>query len=90
MLEGGLTGAQDLKLAMEGDVVQLFRLLQLPLQLLHISRPLVDLACMHGEFLLLLDDGAGLGLGRCVELLRIGKGPLGLGVVLGDGLHLQL
>jgi hypothetical protein len=69
-LEGGLTGAQDLELAIECDGVQLFLLQQsslplqqLPLQLFHISRPLVDLACAHGEAVLLLDDGTGPGLG---------------------------
>jgi hypothetical protein len=79
----------------EGDVIQLLPLLQLPLSLLkqplqlyHLPRPLVDLACVHNKVLLLLDDGTGPGLGRCVELLRIGKGPLGVGITLGDGLHL--
>jgi hypothetical protein len=38
----------------------------------------------------LLDDGAGLSLGRCIQLLHVGKGPLGVSVVLGDGLHLQV
>jgi hypothetical protein len=57
----------------EGDVVQLLPLLQLPLpllqlplshlqlplQLLHLPCLLVDLAFEHGEALLLLDDGVG-------------------------------
>jgi hypothetical protein len=93
--EAGLVGAQDLKLAAEGDVIQLLpflqlplSLLQLPLQLLHLPCPLVDLPCAHDEVLLLLDDGAGPSLSRCVQLLCIGKGPLGVGVTLGDGLHL--
>jgi hypothetical protein len=46
--------------------------------------------CAHGEALLLLDDGAGTGLSRCVQLLRVGKGPHGVGVALGDGLHLHV
>jgi hypothetical protein len=49
-------------------------LLQLPLQLLHLPHPLVDLAWTHDEVLLLLDDGAGPGLNRCVQLLRVSKG----------------
>jgi hypothetical protein len=72
-LKVGLTGAQDLELMAEGDVVQLFLLLQLPLpllqlplsllqQLLHLPRPLVDLACAQDEVLLLLDNGASPGL----------------------------
>jgi hypothetical protein len=84
-----------LKAGPAGDVVQLFPLqqlslllLQLPLQLFHLSRPLVDLACTHGEVLPLLDDGAGPSLHRCVQLLRVGKGPLGVSIVLSDGLHL--
>ncbi len=64
MVEGGLTGAQDLKLVMEHVVIQLLLLQQSPLQLLHISRPLVDLACVRDKVLLLLDDGAGPGLGK--------------------------
>jgi hypothetical protein len=44
----------------------------------------------HSEVLLLLDDGAGPGLGRCVQLLRVDKGPLGVGITVGDGLHLQV
>jgi hypothetical protein len=94
-LEPGLMGAQDLKLATKGDVVQLFPLqqlslplLQLPLQPFYISHSLVDLACAHGEVLLFLDDGVGPGLDRCVQLLHVSKGPLGVGVALGDGLHL--
>jgi hypothetical protein len=87
----------------EGDVVQLFpllqlpllllqplSLLQLPLQLLHLPHLLVDLVCVHGEVLLLLDDGVDPGLGRCIQLLHVGKGPLGVGVALSDGLHLQV
>jgi hypothetical protein len=60
-VEGGLASAQDLKLATERDVVQLLPLQQLPLQLLHISRRLVDLARARDE-VLLLDDGASPGL----------------------------
>jgi hypothetical protein len=81
----------------EHDVVQLFPLQQpplplqqLPLQLLHIPLPLVDLAHTHGEVLLLLDDSAGPGLGRCVQLVHVGKGPLGVDVTLVDGPHLQI
>jgi hypothetical protein len=88
----------------EGDVVQLFpllqlplpllqlhfSLLQLPLQLFHLPCLLVDLVCVHGEVLFLLYDSAGPGLGRCIQLLRVRKGLLGVGVVLGDGLHLQV
>jgi hypothetical protein len=40
------------------------------------------------EVLLLLGDGAGLSLGRCIQLPRIDKGPPGVDVTLGDGLHL--
>jgi hypothetical protein len=79
MLEADLVGAQDLELTPEGDVVQLLPLLQLalprlqqPLQLFHLPRPLVDLACTHSKVLLLLDDDVVLGLDRCVQLLRIG------------------
>jgi hypothetical protein len=57
-VEASLTCAQGLKLSLEGDVVQLF--------------PLVDLACTHSKVLLLLGDGAGLSHGRCVQLPRIG------------------
>jgi hypothetical protein len=81
-VEAGLAGAQDLELTTEGDVVQLIPLLQLPLsllkqslQLFHLPHSLVDLACTHSKVLLLLDDGAGPGLDRCVQLLRIGKAP---------------
>jgi hypothetical protein len=90
-------GAQDLELVAEGDVIQLLlllqlplSLLQLPLQLLHLPHQLVDLSCTHGEVPLLLDDSAGPSLSRCVQLLCIGKGPLGVGVTLGDGPHLQV
>jgi hypothetical protein len=61
-IEGGLMGAQDLKLMMVLDILQLLPLQQLPLQLLHISRPLADLECACNEVLLLLDDSVGLGL----------------------------
>jgi hypothetical protein len=64
--------------------------MQLPLQLFQLPCPLVDLAHAHGKALLLLDDGAGLGLGQCIQLLHISKGPLGVGVALGDGLHLHV
>jgi hypothetical protein len=57
-VDAGLAGAPGLKLAAEGDVVQLLSLLQLPLQLLHLPRLLVDLACTHSMVFLLLDDGA--------------------------------
>jgi hypothetical protein len=40
------------------------------------------------EVLLLLGDGAGLSLDRCIQLPRIDKGPSGVDVTLGDGLHL--
>jgi hypothetical protein len=43
MLEANLTGAQDLELATEGDVLQLFPLLQLPLLLLQLSLLLLQL-----------------------------------------------
>jgi hypothetical protein len=89
-VEAGLAGAHGLGLTPEGDVVQLFPLLQQPLQLFHLLRPLVDLACMHSKVLLLLDDSTDSGLGRCVQLLRISKGPLGVGVTLGNGLNLQV
>jgi hypothetical protein len=72
----------------EGDIIQPLPLLQQPLQLFHLPPPLVDLVCMHSEVLLLLDDDAGPGLSRCVQLLCIGKGPLGVGIKLGDGHHL--
>jgi hypothetical protein len=65
-VEAGLTGAQGLELASEGDVVQLLPLLQQPVQLFHLPLLLVDLACVHSKVLLLLGDGAGLSLGRCV------------------------
>jgi hypothetical protein len=42
-LEANLTGAQDLELATEGDVFQLFPLLQLPLLLLQLSLLLLQL-----------------------------------------------
>jgi hypothetical protein len=64
--EAGLAGAQDLELPAEGDVIYLLPLLQLPLQLIHLPRPLVDLMCTHDEVLLLLDDGVNPSLGRCV------------------------
>jgi hypothetical protein len=38
----------------------------------------------------LLDDGISPGLGQCVQLMRVSKGPLGVDVMLGDGLHLQV
>jgi hypothetical protein len=89
-VEASLTGAQNLKLSPEGDVVQLLPLLQQPLQLFHLPLLLVDLACTHSKVLLLLGDGAGPSLSRCVQLPRIGKGPSGVDVTLGDGLHLQV
>jgi hypothetical protein len=73
----------------EGDVIQLLSLLEHPFQLFHLSLPLVDLACMHNKVLLLIGDRAGLSPGRCVQLLRIDKVPVGFGITLGDGLHLQ-
>jgi hypothetical protein len=45
---------------------------------------------MHSKVLLLLGDGAGLSLSRCIQLPRIIKGPPGVDVTLGDGLHLQV
>jgi hypothetical protein len=89
-IEAGLAGAQGLELASEGDVVQLLPLLQQPLQLFHLPLPLVDLARTHNKVLLLLGDGAGLSLSRCVQLPCISKGPPGVSVTLGDGLHLQV
>jgi hypothetical protein len=87
-VEAGLMGAQGLELSPEGDVIQLLPLLQQPLQLFHLLLPLVDLACTRNKLLLLLGDGAGPNLVQCVELPRIGKGPPGVGVTLGDGLHM--
>jgi hypothetical protein len=46
--------------------------------------------CTRSKLLLLLGDGVGPSLGRCVQLPRIGKGPPGIGITLGDGLHLQV
>jgi hypothetical protein len=89
-VEASLAGAQDLELSLEGDVVQLLPLLLQPLQLFHLPLPLVDLACAHSKVLLLLGDGTGPSLGRCVQPPRIGKGSPGVGVTLGDGLHLQV
>jgi hypothetical protein len=89
-VEAGLTGAQGLRLSPAGDVVQLLPLLQQPLQLFCLQLPLVDLVCMRNKLLLLLGDGVGPSLGRCIQLPRIGKGPPGVGVTLGDGLHLQV
>jgi hypothetical protein len=89
-VEAGLTSAQGLELTPEGDFVQLLPLLQQPLQLFHLPRPLVDLACAHSKVLLRLDDGTGPGLNRIIQLLHIGKGLLGVDVKLDDGLHLQV
>jgi hypothetical protein len=77
VVEADLAGAQRLELSSEGDVIQLLLLLQQPLQLFCLLLPLVDLACTCSKLLLLLGDGAGPSLGRCVQLLRIGKGPSG-------------
>jgi hypothetical protein len=90
VVEAGLTGAQGLELSPEGEVVQLLPLLQQPLQLFHLLLPLVDLACTRSKLPLLLGDGVGPSLGRCVHLPCIGKGPPGVGVTLDDGLHLQV
>jgi hypothetical protein len=90
VVEAGLAGAQDLELSPEGDVVQLLPLLQQPLQLFHLLLPLVDPMCMHSKLLLLLGDGAGPSFSRCVQLPRIDKGPPGVGIMLGDGPHLQV
>jgi hypothetical protein len=89
-VEASLVGAQGLELSLEGDVVQLLPLLQQPLQLFHLLLLLVDPACTRSKLLLLLGDGAGPSLTRCVQLPSIGKGPPGVGVMLGDGLHLQV
>jgi hypothetical protein len=62
-VEPGLAGAMDLKLSLEGDVVQLLPLLHQPLQLFHLLLLLVDLACTRSKLLLLLHDGTGLSLG---------------------------
>jgi hypothetical protein len=88
--EAGLVSAQDLELSPEGDVIQLLPLLQQPLQLFHLLLPLVDLACTRSKLLLLLGDGASSSLGRSVQLPSISNGPPGVGVMLGDGLHLQV
>jgi hypothetical protein len=89
-VEAGLAGTQSLELAAERDLVQLLRIQQLPLQLFHLSCPLVDLACARGKVLLLLDDDGGPGLGRSVQLLRIGECAPGVGVTQFDGLRLQV
>jgi hypothetical protein len=88
-VEAGLVGAQGLELSLEGDVVQLLPLLQQPLQLFCLLLLLVDLACTRSKLLLLLGDGADPSLGQCVQLPRISKGPPGIDVTLGDGLHLR-
>jgi hypothetical protein len=75
-VEAALAGAQGLELSPKGDVVQLLPLLQQPLQLFCLLLPLVDLACTRSKLLLLLGDGAGLSLGRWVQLPPIG-GPAG-------------
>jgi hypothetical protein len=62
-VEPGLAGDMDLKLSLEGDVVQLLPLLHQPLQLFHLLLLLVDLACTRSKLLLLLRDGTGLSLG---------------------------
>jgi hypothetical protein len=80
LVEAGLVGTQSLELAAERDLVQLLPLQQLPLQLFHLTRPLVDLACARGKVLLLLDDDVGPGLGRSVQLLCIGECVPGVGV----------
>jgi hypothetical protein len=89
-VEAGLTGTQSLELAVERDLIQLLTLQQPPLQLFHLARPLVDLACAHGKILLLLDDDGGAGLGRSVQLLRIGECAPGVGVAQFNGLCLQV
>jgi hypothetical protein len=89
-IEAGLTGAQGLKLSPKGDVVQLLPLLQQPIQLFRLQLLLVDLACTRSKLLLLFGDNAGSSLDRCVQLPRISKGPPGVDVTLGDGLHLQV
>jgi hypothetical protein len=66
VIEVGFMGAQGLELAPKGDVIQLLPLLQQPLPLFHLPRPLVNLARTHSKVLLLLDDGTGPSLGRCV------------------------
>jgi hypothetical protein len=71
VVEAGLAGAQGLELSPEGDVVQLLPLLQQPLQLFCLLLPLIDLACMSSKLLLLLGDGAGPSLGRCVAVAPV-------------------
>jgi hypothetical protein len=83
-------GTQSLKLAAERDIIQLLLLQQLPLQLFHLTRPLVDLACARSKFLLLLDDDIGPGLGRSVQLLRISECTPGVDVTQFDSLRLQV
>jgi hypothetical protein len=89
-VKAGLTGAQGLELTPEGDVVQLLLLLEQPLQLFHLPLPLVNLVFTYSKVLLLLGGGAGPSLGRCIQLLCIRKGSPGVGVMLGDVLHLQV
>jgi hypothetical protein len=79
-VEAGLVGTQSLELTAERDLVQLLLLQQLPVQLFHLTRPLVDLACARGKVLLLLDDDVGPSLGRSVQLLCIGECTPGVGV----------
>jgi hypothetical protein len=79
-VEAGLAGTQSLELAAERDLVQLLLLQQPPLQLFHLSRPLVDLVRARGKILLLLDDDGDAGLGRSLQLLRIGECAPGVGV----------
>jgi hypothetical protein len=79
-VEARLVGTQSLKLAAERDIIQLLPLQQLPLQLFHLTRPLVDLASARGKVLLLLDDDVGPGLGRSVQLLRISECAPGVDV----------
>jgi hypothetical protein len=79
-VEAGLVGTQSLELAAECDLVQLLPLQQSPLQLFHLSHPLVDLVRARGKILLLLDDDGGAGLGRSVQLLCISECAPGVSV----------
>jgi hypothetical protein len=89
-VEAGLAGTQSLELVAERDLVKLLTLQQLPLQLFHLARLLVDLVRAHSKILLLLDDDGSAGLGRSLQLLRIGECAPGVCVAQFDGLSLQV